>query len=115
MVHHSHGMSLVMTENRRVNLNGEWIGNYRQNFEEVIRINQEGSHLIATKVTGDEYVPAEEVTWRANIETGKGEGQVAEYEFRNPKFVPGELTVVDDSNIVFTWHGVGSVEYRRDD
>lgn len=98
-----------------VSLGGEWIGNYRQNFEEVVRIDQSGEDLVAVKITGDEYVPAEEVTWRANISTGKGEGQVAEYEFRNPKFIPGELKVLDESNIVFTWHGVGSVEYRRDD
>lgn len=101
--------------NMGIMLKGEWIGNYRQNFEEVIRIDQTGEDLIAVKVTGDEYVPAEEITWRANLRTGKGEGQVAEYEFRNPKFVPGELEVLDDSNIVFTWHGVGSVTYRRDD
>lgn len=104
-----------MSRTASVSLDGEWIGNYRHNFEEVIRIDQDGELIIATKVTGDEYVPAEEVTWRANLTTGKGEGQVAEYEFRNPKFVPGELKVVDSSNIVFTWHGVGSVEYRRDD
>lgn len=105
----------MTTKTRDLVLKGEWIGCYRQNFEEVVRIDQFGNELVATKITGDEYVPAEEITWRADLKTGKGEGQVAEYEFRNPKFVPGELRVVDDSNIVFTWHGVGSVEYRRDD
>ncbi len=104
-----------MCKNRVVSLDGEWIGNYRHNFEEVVRIDQTGDHLVAIKITGDEYVPAEEITWRANIKTGKGEGQVAEYEFRNPKFIPGELKILDESNIVFTWHGVGSVEYRRDE
>ena len=63
----------------------------------------------------DEYVPAEEVTFRANIRTGEGEGQIAERDFRNARFVPGKLTVLNAERFIFTWEGCGNVEFRRDD
>ena len=96
-------------------LNGEWIGHYPGHFDEVIRIMQERGHALAVKLTGDEYVPAGNVTWWANVETGDGQGQVAEQEYRNPRFVPGRLTIVSPEKIVFTWENLGQVEYRRDD
>lgn len=96
-------------------LTGEWIGFYPGHFDEVIRIEQTGDEVTAVKVTGDEYVPADAVTWTANLRTMEGEGQVAEKEFRNPRFVPGRLTVVNPERIVFTWDNCGEVEFRRDD
>ena len=96
-------------------LNGEWIGHYPGHFDEVIRIMQERGHALAVKLTGDEYVPAGNVTWWANVETGDGQGQVAEQEYRNPRFVPGRLTIVSPEKIVFRWENLGQVEYRRDD
>ena len=44
-----------------------------------------------------------------------GEGQVAEQEYRNPRFIPGKLTIVNEERIVFRWDSLGEVEYRRDD
>src|SRR5215216_5235551 len=70
-------------------LNGEWIGHYPGHFDEVIRIMHERDHVLAVKLTGDEHVPAGNVTWWANVQTGDGEGQIAEQEYRNPRFVPG--------------------------
>ena len=96
-------------------LSGEWIGHYPGHFDEVIRIMQERDHALAVKLTGDEYVPAGNVTWWANVQTGVGEGQVAEQEYRNPRFVPGKLTIVTQERIVFVWDNLGEVEYRRDD
>jgi hypothetical protein len=97
------------------NLNGEWIGHYPGHFDEVIRIMQERNHVLAVKLTGDEFVPAGNVTWWANVQTGEGEGQIAEQEFRNPRFVRGKLTVINPQRIVFRWENMGEVEYRKDD
>jgi hypothetical protein len=97
------------------NLAGEWIGHYTGHFDEVIRIHQVADQLEAIKITGDDYVPAGAVTWRANLRDGKGEGQIAEREFRNPRFVPGRLVFLNEERIQFVWENCGTVEYRRDD
>jgi hypothetical protein len=44
-----------------------------------------------------------------------GQGQIAEREFRNARFIPGRLTVLTPERIVFRWEQCGSVEYRKDD
>src|SRR5687768_8104607 len=98
-----------------VDLNGEWLGYYTGHFDEVVRIEQDGEFVQAVKITGDDYVPAEEITWRANLSTGRGEGQIAERDFRNPRFVPGRLRILSPERIVFIWEGCGEVEFRRDD
>ncbi len=99
----------------KIDLNGEWIGYYPSHFDEVVRITHNEERVEAVKVTGDDYVPAGAITWRANLNTGLGEGQVAEYGYRNPLFVPGKLTILNPERIVFTWQSIGSVEYRKDD
>jgi hypothetical protein len=98
-----------------LDLSGEWIGYYSGHFDEVIHITQEGGRVEAVKVTGDEYIPAGAVTWRADLRTGEGEGQIAEREFRNPRFVPGRLTILSPGRILFRWQACGQVEFRRDD
>ena len=98
-----------------LNLTGEWIGRYPGHFDEVVALSQEGNSVVALKITGDEHVPAGEITWRADLATLRGEGQVAEREFRRPRFVPGRLDILSRDLIVFHWENVGSVEYRRDD
>jgi len=98
-----------------LNLAGEWIGFYRGHYDQVIKITQNGDWAEAVKITGDEHVPAGEVTWRADLRTLQGEGQIAEKEFRNPCFVPGTLAIINAERIVFTWEKCGGVEYRRDD
>ncbi len=99
----------------RRHLSGEWIGFYPGHFDEVVRIEERGDQVEAVKVTGDEYVPAGAITWRANLDTLEGEGQIAEKEFRRPRFVPGRLIIVNDERIIFRWEHCGEVEYRRDD
>src|SRR5436190_15646539 len=98
-----------------VDLTGEWLGYYTGHFDEVVRIEQIGNQVEAVKITGDEYVPADEVTWRADLRSGSGEGQIAEREFRNPRFVPGHLRIESAERIVFIWEGCGEVEFRRDE
>lgn len=111
-------VSKVLQPNARgqeVDLSGEWLGFYTGHFDEVVRIIQSGDYVEAVKVTGDDYVPADEVTWRASLQSGRGEGQIAEREFRNPRFVPGRLRIESADRIVFTWEGCGEVEFRRDE
>ena len=96
-------------------LTGEWIGRYTGHFDEVVRITQTATRVEAVKITGDEHVPAGEMTWWADRRTLFGQGQVAEREFHRPRFVPGRLEVLSADLIVFHWENVGSVEYRRDD
>jgi hypothetical protein len=98
-----------------LDLSGEWIGHYRGHFDQVIKISQAGDEVVAVKITGDEHVPGGAITFRANVKTGVGEGQVAEKEFRNACFVPGKLEIVNAERIVFTWENCGRVEFRKDD
>lgn len=98
-----------------LNLSGEWIGHYRGHFDQVVKITQLGDEVVAVKITGDDHVPGGQVTFRANVKTGVGEGQVAEKEFRNACFVPGKLEIVNAERIVFTWENCGKVEFRKDD
>ncbi len=97
------------------NLAGEWIGHYRGHFDQVIKITQLGEEIVAVKITGDDHVPGGAVTFRANVRTGAGEGQVAEKEYRNACFVPGKLEVASSDRITFTWENCGRVEFRKDD
>ena len=103
------------TKPKVLDLSGEWLGFYTGHFDEVVRICQQGEYVEAVKITGDEYVPAEEVTFRANLRTGSGEGQIAEREFRNARFVPGRLTIINPDRFLFTWENCGEVEFRRDE
>jgi len=106
-------MNTIIEE--EVDLSGEWIGHYPGHYDECIRIIQAGDELEALKITGDDYVPAGAITWKANRRTGRGLGQIAEQEFRNPRFIPGRLQIVNPERIVFTWENYGDVEYRKDD
>ncbi len=104
-----------MTDDFPPELTGEWIGRYPGHFDEIVVITQTGTSVVAVKITGDEHVPAGEITWRADVATLQGEGQVAEREFYRPRFVPGRLEINSRDVIAFHWENIGSVEYRRDD
>jgi uncharacterized protein DUF3506 len=99
----------------RFSLVGEWIGHYPGHFDEVVRIEQQGDHVEAVKITGDDYVPAGATTWRASLRTLKGEGQIAEEEFTRARFIPGRLIILNQERIIFRWENCGEVEFRRDE
>ena len=99
----------------RLDLTGEWIGSYPGHFDEIVRIAHVGPRVEAIKISGDEHIPAGEMTWWVDANTLVGEGQVAEREFHQPRFVPGRLQILRDDLIIFHWENVGAVEFRRDD
>ncbi len=99
----------------RIILEGEWIGHYPGHFDEVVRIDQHGEEVEAVKITGDDFVPAGATTWRASLRTLRGEGQIAEEEFKHPRFIPGRLTILNPERIIFRWDNCGEVEFRRDE
>ena len=59
-------------------LAGLWKGNYPKHGDETVRLHYSGEMLYATKVTGDEHVPAGEVTFRANLEAPIAPGDAIE-------------------------------------
>jgi hypothetical protein len=95
------------------NFLGEWIGHY-EDFNQVVNITRIHDCIQAKKITGDDYVPAEEITWMAHLYTYEGQGQVAEKGFRNPRWVPGRLEIVSSEIIIFHWEEHGCVEFRKD-
>jgi hypothetical protein len=101
-----------------LDLNGLWTGDYHNPGRidsEVIQIVHRGGSVVATKVVGDDFVPTGQVTWRATVTgfSGDGEGQVAEHGYRDARFLPGRLTVLDQNHLVFEWSGSDSVTYTR--
>lgn len=101
------------TSGAQLDLTGEWVGTYGSHGDEIVRLSQTEGTLLAVKVTGDANVPAGQVTWRACLESGQGEGQVAGTGFVNPTFVPARLQVLSRDHLVVTWQGWESIDFRR--
>ena len=59
-------------------LAGLWKGNYPNHGEALVRLHYQGDTLLATKVTGDEHVPAGAVTFRADLTTPYHESTILE-------------------------------------
>jgi outer membrane protein OmpA-like peptidoglycan-associated protein len=88
----------------RYDLNGEWEANVTappRIVTEKLAIQQISTKVTATKVTGDEYVPAGKVSLRANYTANpfQGEVQCAFPGYRNPYWRPVTLTVIDATHL----------------
>lgn len=87
------------------NLSGEWegtfgIGNGQQQSERV-RVVQQGTSMTATKITGDQFVPAGQITIIAEV-TGRsfaGSQRSAQAGFVNPDWVAVTLTLLDENTL----------------
>jgi hypothetical protein len=84
---------------------GLWTVTYPgYNCTQEVVIVQDGEEIVATKVVGDEHVPAGEVTFVSALEnkgyTGKGRIVVADHEFSNPEWVPMDVTATSRDHFV---------------
>eukprot|EP00127_Corallochytrium_limacisporum_P001625 Clim_evm22s70 gene=Clim_evmTU22s70 len=105
---------------------GVWVGDYGPHGVEIIAVTLEDGVLYGRKITGDENVPANELTWRVQIQEQPeevdyrmwnvrfaqdhmdgvdsvrliypGAGQIAGHGFRDPTYVPGKFAVVKDTS-----------------
>lgn len=72
-------------------LAGLWVGTYPDNSETVVRIDYRDDLLIATKVDGDGFIPAGQVTFEADL--SKLVGHKAEEMMKEKVDVDGEADV----------------------
>ncbi|MBL9172466.1 MAG: DUF3506 domain-containing protein [Verrucomicrobiales bacterium] len=96
-------------------IEGLWVGSYGDHGPELIRIKLEGDLAIATKLIGDPNVPSGQVTWKADVKSGQGQGRGADTGFVNPRWYPGTLTITNPDRLTFTWTGLGATLFRRVD
>jgi len=123
------------------NLEGLWMGNYGAHGYEVISISYENSRgqqwLVATKVTGDDYVKAGEVTFKVDLTPGTtqppplsvnvkgkeveleafgGLGVIAEKGGRGKQMVSGKLILFEEARFAFVWEPLGAhITFARAD
>lgn len=111
--------------------------------EELIKLKHEFNIksyvIVARKLIGDQYIPSGQNSWKVHLGVDKnspkylddneillskkkkrkelsvlkGKGQIADYDFKNPKWIYGELTILNDREILFKWENYGSLTYRR--
>jgi len=90
-----------------IDLNGYWLGDYGKHGCELIRIYQKGYNVIAKKITGDVNIPAGKLTWAMHLDEtllkGKGEIQLTEKDYEDPKLSQAYLEVVNKNYIRITW------------
>lgn len=108
-------------------LAGLWKGHYPNHGDALVRFTYEGDTLVATKVTGDEHVPAGQITFRADVaavdkepvseglveivriqpegthekteaERYRGEGCVAAKGYQRAHYIPGQLHLLEDGD-----------------
>ena len=107
-------------------LAGRWVGTYGPHGEEEVVVTYDGSTLRGTKLTGDENVPAGQISFEADlsaqlprvvggageahvteriravmeshvpVEAYKGRAQIAEKGFKRPQWIDGQLLLFQD-------------------
>jgi len=78
---------------------GEWIGRYPGDGFQTINISMVEHQYIATKITGDEYVPAGEITFLLDKNFENCRMQFAEIGFQNPDFFSCDLLSLNSDSI----------------
>lgn len=78
---------------------GEWIGRYPGDGFQTINISMVENQYIATKITGDEYVPAGEITFLLDKYFENCRMQFAEIGFQNPDFFACDLLSLNSDSI----------------
>ena len=63
-------------------------------------------------IKGDDIILSKRKN-RKDVYFLKGKGQIADYDFKNPKWIYGELTILNEREILFKWENYGSINYRR--
>ena len=81
---------------------GTWVGFYPNSGYEEIRVEQHGPHLVATKISGNHYVPSGSITWVVDLRTMECWGAVGNMNENRYNYIPAKLTVVGRT-IKITW------------
>ena len=85
-------------------LEGDWLCKYGPHGPQLVRVFEHRDGVAAVKITGDEHIPAGELTWQSSTaslhelgcSTGKefvGQIQLAEPGYQRPRFKPAKLKV----------------------
>lgn len=115
---------------QRMDLNGQWQANFTVNnslnqFQlEKVMIQHLGDHVIATKITGDEWVPAGKVTVKGDYSSNPftAEQVCADKGYNNPNWYKITVTVLDARHFKVeggcsgnvTWERVGKITLALD-
>jgi outer membrane protein OmpA-like peptidoglycan-associated protein len=106
----------------RFDLNGEWQADFTLNTpatsfkKERVMVQQIGDKIVATKITGDEFVPAGKVTVRATYTSGttfSAEQVCAQAGYVNPNFNPISVTILDSRHFKVAGGCSGNVTWER--
>ena len=99
-------------------LSGEWQASFTTGTElqiEKVRIRQVGNNIVATKITGDEYVPAGKVTIRGTYDSNpfSAEQVCADLGYKNPDWSKITITVLDANHFKAEGGCSGNVVWER--
>lgn len=102
----------------RLDLNGEWQGQFTVNQPslkiEKVMIQQIGDQITATKITGDEFVPAGKVTVRGayNANPFSAEQVCADAGYTNTRWIKASITILDRNHLKLEG-GCGETRWER--
>lgn len=121
-------MAIDRVKNFLMNLEGTFVGHYSIHGFEIVETRYSfnpitRAHILtATKITGDTYVPAGQITFiieanseREEILPMEGKGQVADYGFESPRFISGKLTYCcpNRTGFLFEFENCGAVIFLK--
>lgn len=102
-------------------IEGLWVARYVSDvsggtLEELVRVKLTGDQVVATKLIGDNYVTAGNITWEASLTTGAAQAQFAHLGFVDPSWIPASLKINSPDRITITIPSENIVQpFRRVD